>query len=99
VLLLAALSCPLEYGLRLGQVGQLLFLLFAVGWRWLEGGRAVGGSAAIGAIVKIQPGLVLVWRALTRRWGAVAVGSVILVATAVATTIVAGGPTVWFDYV
>jgi hypothetical protein len=99
ILLLAALSWPFEYGLRLGQVGQLLFVLFAVGWRWLEAGRAVGGSAALGAIVKIQPGLVLVWAALTRRWGAVVVGLVILGATAVVTTIVAGGPTVWFDYV
>jgi hypothetical protein len=99
IILLAALSWPFEYGLRLGQVGQLLFLLFAVGWRWLDDARAVGGSAAAGALVKVQPGLLLVWAALTRRWGAVLVGIITLAAFAVIATLVAGGPTVWFDYV
>ena len=39
ILLLGALDWPLLYALKLGQVGPLLFLLFAVGWRWLD--RAV----------------------------------------------------------
>jgi hypothetical protein len=36
VLLLAALSWPLVYAIKLGQVGPLVLLLFAVGWRWLD---------------------------------------------------------------
>ena len=98
VILLAGLSWPFGYGLRLGQVGPLLFLLFAVGWRWLQDPRAVGGSAAVGALIKIQPGLLLAWAALTRRWAAVVIGLVILAAAALVATVVAGGPTVWFDY-
>jgi alpha-1,2-mannosyltransferase len=98
-ILLAGLSWPFAYAMKLGQVGPILFLLFAIGWRWLDDPRAVGGSAAAGAIVKIQPGLVLVWAALTRRWSAVVVGIAVLVLAAVAATLVTGGPTVWTDYV
>jgi Glycosyltransferase family 87 len=36
VLLLAALSWPLVYAIKLGQVGPMLLLLFAIGWRWLD---------------------------------------------------------------
>jgi hypothetical protein len=98
IVLLAGLSWPFEYGLRLGQVGPLLFLLFAVGWRWLQDQRAVGASAAVGALIKLQPGLLLVWAALTRRWGAVVAALVILTAAALVATMVAGGPNVWIDY-
>jgi alpha-1,2-mannosyltransferase len=97
--LLAGLSWPFAYAMKLGQVGPLLFFMFAVGWRWLEDPRAVGGSAAAGAIVKLQPGLLLVWAALTRRWNAVAVGLVVLIAAATIATVVTGGPSVWTDYV
>ena len=96
--LLAGLSWPFAYAIKLGQVGPMLFLLFAIGWRWLDDPRAVGGSAAAGAIVKIQPGLVLVWAALTRRWSAVMVGLAVLVVAAVAATLLTGGPSVWTDY-
>jgi hypothetical protein len=99
VLLLAGLSWPVAYALKLGQVGPLLLLLFAIGWRWLDDARAVGASAAAGAIIKIQPGIVLVWALLTRRWGAVAVGAAILLIAAVLATLVTGGPGVWADYV
>ena len=36
IVLLGGLSWPLAYSLKLGQVGPLLFLLFAAGWRWLD---------------------------------------------------------------
>jgi alpha-1,2-mannosyltransferase len=98
-LLLAGLSWPTAYAFKLGQVGPLLFLLFTIGWRWLDRPAAVGGSAAAGAIVKIQPGLILVWALLTRRWQAVAVGSLVLVVTALAATLTMGGLDVWTDYV
>jgi hypothetical protein len=96
--LLAGLSWPFAYAMKLGQVGPLLFLLFVVGWHWLDDPRVVGGSAAAGAIVKIQPGLVLVWAALTRRWSAVVIGLVLLAIAAAAATLVTGGPGVWADY-
>jgi hypothetical protein len=98
-LLLAGLSWPVAYALKLGQVGPLLLLLFAIGWRWLDRPAAVGAAGALGAIVKIQPGLILVWALLTRRFGAVAIGAAILVVAAIAATIVLGGFGVWADYV
>lgn len=98
-LLLAGLSWPVAYALKLGQVGPLLLLLFAVGWRWLDRPAGLGLSGAFGAIVKIQPGIVLAWALLTGRWRAVVVGGgALLVAAAVATAI-AGGPSIWPDYV
>jgi hypothetical protein len=97
-ILLAGLSWPLAYAFKLGQVGPLLFLLFAVGWRWLDRPLALGGSAAAGAIVKIQPGLVLAWALITRRWRAVAIGAVVLVVAAAVATLITGGLTVWSDY-
>jgi alpha-1,2-mannosyltransferase len=97
-LLLAGLSWPVAYALKLGQVGPLLLLLFAIGWRWLDRPVAVGGSAALGAIVKIQPGIVLAWALLTRRWAAVVVGVAVLIVAALVATVVTGGLGVWADY-
>ena len=96
--LLAGLSWPFAYAFKLGQVGPLLFLLFAIGWRWLDRPSALGGSAAAGAIVKIQPGLVLVWALLTRRWHAVVIGAAVLLVAAVVATLITGGFSVWTDY-
>ena len=36
IVLLAGLSWPFVYAIKLGQVGPILFLLFAIGWRWLD---------------------------------------------------------------
>jgi len=98
-LLLAGLSWPVAYALKLGQVGPLLFLLFAIGWRWLDRPLAVGAAGALGAIVKIQPGLILVWALLTSRLRAVLLGGAILVAAGVLATVALGGIGVWQDYV
>lgn len=98
-LLLTGLSWPVAYALKLGQVGPILFLLFAIGWRWLDRPTTLGLAGAVGAIVKIQPGIVLAWALLTRRWGAVVVGGAVLVIAAAAATVIAGGPTIWPDYV
>jgi hypothetical protein len=97
-LLLAGLSWPVAYALKLGQVGPLLLLLFAVGWRWVDRPAALGGSAAAGAIVKIQPGIILVWALMTRRWAAVAVGAIVLLVAAALATFLTGGVSVWTDY-
>ena len=72
IVLLAGLSWPFLYAIKLGQVGPLLFLLMAIGWRWMDRGPVLGASGALGAAIKIQPGLILAWALLTRRWAAVA---------------------------
>jgi alpha-1,2-mannosyltransferase len=96
--LLAGLSWPVAYAFKLGQVGPLLLLLFAIGWRWLDRPVPLGGAAAAGAIVKIQPGLVLAWALLTRRWRAAAVGAAVLIVAAAIATLTLGGFAVWTDY-
>ena len=58
IVLLAGLSWPFILGVKLGQVGSLLFLGFAVGWRWLDDPLRLGLSGALGAAIKLQPGLV-----------------------------------------
>lgn len=98
VLLLAGVSWPVAYALKLGQVGPLLFLLFAIGWRSLSRPLPFGIAGAAGAIVKIQPGIVLAWALLTRRWRAVAIGAACLVVAASVATVVLGGFGVWTDY-
>lgn len=98
ILLLAGLSFPFVFGVKLGQVGPLLFLTFAIGWRAIDDPLRLGGSAAIGAAIKLQPGLVLAWALLTRRFRAVAIGIVVLAALSVFATILAG-PSAWFDFV
>ena len=37
VVLLGGLMWPFLYSVKLGQVGPLLYLAFAIGWRWLDG--------------------------------------------------------------
>jgi len=97
VLLLAALTWPVAYAIKLGQVGPILFLAFAAGWRWLESDRWLGATAAIGAAIKIQPGLVLVWALLVGRRTAVIVGAVVLGVLAVVATLVSG-LAAWSDF-
>jgi len=98
VVLLGGLSWPLAYSLKLGQVGPLLFLLFAAGWRWLDRPGPLGAVIALGTIVKVQPAILLAWAGLTRRWRAIgfALGA-LLVAGLLATLVT--GLTTWSDYV
>jgi alpha-1,2-mannosyltransferase len=98
ILLLAGLSFPFVYAVKLGQVGPILFLAFAIGWRGMDAPVRLGGSAAVGAAIKLQPGLVLVWALLTRRFRAVVVGSVVLALLGVAATLLAG-VSAWSDFV
>ena len=98
-LLLAGLSWPVAYALKLGQVGPLLLLLFALGWRWLDSPARFGAVAAIGALVKVQPGLVLAWMLLTRRWTAVAVGLAVIAVASLVATLAFGGAGIWTDLI
>ena len=97
IVLLAALSWPFLYALKLGQVGPILFALMAIGWRGLDRPGTLGTTGALGAAIKIQPGLILLWALLTRRWLASLVGVVVLVALALAATILAGVSS-WRDF-
>jgi hypothetical protein len=98
VLLLAGTSWPFLYSIKLGQVGPLLFLVFAAGWRWRDRPVVLGLATAAGTIVKLQPALLFGWAFASGRRRAVLAGGVALVAAAVATTLLTGFAT-WSDYV
>jgi hypothetical protein len=106
VLLLGALDWPVLYSIKLGQVGPLLLVLFAIGWRAVgtaerpcpPGSRIVlGATIGLGAIIKVQPAILLGWAALTGRWRSIAVAFGVGIAAALAATLVAGTQP-WFDY-
>ena len=97
IVVLAGLSFPFVYGVKLGQVGPVLFLLMAIGWRWIDSPIRLGASAALGAAIKLQPGLILVWALLTRRFPAVVAGVVVLAVLAVLATLLAGTGA-WSDF-
>ena len=97
IVLLAGQSWPFLYGLKLGQVGPILFLLFALGWRGLSRPALLGATGALGAAIKVQPGIVLAWALATRRWSAVVAGVVVLAVLSLVATVVAG-PGSWGDF-
>jgi hypothetical protein len=97
IVLLAGLSWPFAYAVKLGQVGPVLFLLFAIGWRWLDDPIRLGASAALGTAIKLQPGIIFVWALLTRRWSAIVAGVVVLAVLAVGATLLAGTGA-WSDF-
>jgi alpha-1,2-mannosyltransferase len=97
VVLLAAVDWPFLYSIKLGQVGPILFLLFAIGWRALDRAGPLGTSIGLGALVKVQPGLLIGWALLTARWRAAAVAiGVVLAGALIATALLGTQP--WFDY-
>lgn len=98
VLLLAGLDWPVVYAIKLGQVGPLLLLVFAIGWRLLRSDAGVGVVGAAGALIKVQPALVFGWALLTRRPRAFVVG-IVVAAAAVAVTLPVVGIAAWVDYV
>ena len=75
IVLLAGLSWPFVYNIKLGQVGPLLLLLFAMAWRWRDRQVVFGVASGLGAAIKVQPGLLLVWALLRREWTAVMAGA------------------------
>lgn len=90
IVFLAGWSFPFVYAVKLGQVGPILFGLFAIGWRWSDQPGWLGVTGALGSAVKIQPGLILGWALLTGRWRAVVIGGLTLLALAIAATLLAG---------
>jgi alpha-1,2-mannosyltransferase len=97
IVLLGALDWPLLYSLKLGQVGPILFLLFAIGWRWLDRPGPLGASIGLGTLIKVQPALLIGWAALTGRWRAAGV-AVAVIAAAVLVAVVLLGTAPWIDY-
>jgi hypothetical protein len=95
-LLLGGLSWPIVYAVKLGQVGPILLLTFAAGWRWMDRPRVLGVATAIGTAIKLQPAIVFAWALATGRRRAVVVGIVVLVALAAAATLIAG-PASWSE--
>jgi len=96
ILLLAAFSWPLVFAIKLGQVGPILLLLFAVAWRSLARPWPFGIATALGAVIKLQPALLIPWALLTGRRRAAVVAIVVGAGLAVAGTLVAG-PQAWAD--
>jgi hypothetical protein len=90
VVIVAALDWPLLYAVKLGQVEPLLFLGFAATWRWMDRPAAVGVATAVGALVKVQPGLLAVWALATRRYRAVEVTAAVGLAAAGAASLFTG---------
>jgi hypothetical protein len=96
ILLLGGMSWPLVYAIKLGQVGPILLLLFAIGWRWMDRPWRWGTATAIGIAIKIQPFLLLGWALLTGRRRLVWTTLAVFALLAVAATLVAG-PSSWVD--
>ncbi|HEX4898761.1 MAG TPA: glycosyltransferase family 87 protein [Candidatus Limnocylindrales bacterium] len=96
MLLLGGLSWPLVYAIKLGQVGPILLLTFAIGWRWMDRPWRFGAATAVGTAIKIQPALLFGWALLAGRRRAVVIGLAVLAVLALAATIVAG-PSSWVD--
>jgi hypothetical protein len=98
VIALAAVSWPLFFAIKLGQIGPVLLLLFVIGWRSLDRPAALGVAIALGGVAKIQPIVLAAWAWLTgrRRAASICIGTVAalaLLATAWA------GPGAWRDEV
>src|SRR5574338_1638246 len=96
MVLLGGLSWPLVYAIKLGQVGPILFLTFAIGWRWMDRPWRLGIATALGTAIKIQPAFVFAWALLTRRYRAIVAGGIVLLLLAIAATL-AAGPSSWVD--
>ena len=97
VLLLAGLHWPTLYAIRLGQVGPILLLLFVLGWRWLDRPVPLGGTIALGGLIKVQPGLLVGWAVLVGRWRAAVVATAGAAVVALVTLPLVGIDA-WLDY-
>jgi len=98
MLLLAGLSWPVLYSIKLGQVGPILLLLFVLGWRWLDRPTGLGATIGAGTLIKVQPALLGAWALLTGRPRAALVAAAVVV-VAVVVTLPLVGLTAWSDYV
>lgn len=98
VVWLGALSWPFLYSVKLGQVGPLLFVLFAAAWRWRDRAMPLGVFIAVGGLIKVQPAIMVAWAAGTGRRRAAGV-AVVTAVVAIAVSMVFTGVGAWTDYI
>jgi alpha-1,2-mannosyltransferase len=98
IVLLAGLSWPFLYSIKLGQVGPILFLVFAAAWRFRDRPLVLGVSAAVGGLIKVQPAILFGWALVTGRWRAVAVGLGVGVSVTLGTALLLG-PATFGEYI
>jgi hypothetical protein len=67
IVLLAAFNWPVLYSIKLGQVGPVLLLLFAIAWRWMDRPVVLAASIVAGGVTKLQPAALALWALLTGR--------------------------------
>ena len=91
-----AIGWPFIYGVRIGQVVPLLFFLFALGWRYLDRPAIVGVASGIGALVKVQPVLLLGWMAARLEWRALATAILTILGISVLAAVI--GLHAWTDF-
>ncbi len=97
IFMLGAVSWPFIFGVRIGQVAPILFLLFAIGWRRLDRPEITGALAAIGTMVKLQPVVIVGWLAARRQWRGVA--SAVVVGTVISLIAAIVGLGAWADMI
>jgi hypothetical protein len=97
VLLLAGVSWPVAFALKLGQVGPFLLLAAVIGWRWLDNPVRLGVSMAFGAAIKVQPLVLFGWAAFIGRTRAVMAGFVGL-AVLGGISVLVFGPSSWTEW-
>jgi len=92
-------SYPLYEQSRMGQSTALLLLLLTGSWAWLRSGRPVLSGVLLGVAtcIKLFPGLLLLYLAVTRRWRALA-AAIATIALVVASTSSLFGVEVYRDY-
>lgn len=98
VLLVAGLTWPVLYAVKLGQVGPVLLLAFSLAWRWIDLPASLGAAIAAGTLMKLQPVLLVPWALVVGRWRAAAIALGAVVAISLAATVVTGIGA-WHDYV
>ena len=103
LLVAAAIGFPPVVGeLVLGNVHLLLLGLLGLAWLGIRGGtvrgeRIAGVAIGVAVVIKVFPGILLLWLLLTRRWQ----GAAFVVVGVVATTLVTlpfTGTQPWLDY-
>ena len=55
-----------------------LLLVFAIAWRSVDRAVPLAISVAVGALAKLQPGLLLLWMAMTGRWRVLVISVVVI---------------------
>jgi hypothetical protein len=94
VVLLAAFDWPVLYSIKLGQVGPILLLLFAIGWRWIDRPAVLAASVVAGGVTKLQPLALAGWALLTGRLRAAGYVAAAVAVLAVASALLLGPATV-----